>query len=202
MWISISWEKNSHIDNVPSIFTFDADVILSYKQNSFNILYEDGKIYNVKLQRNNWFKCLKTPPTRPYQWRLLSKKVSLVPFNFLECFQRTDMHYLQVDVILQHEQNELNDNLLFVDTNQPKLSKELIGRWISIAYNRECFGEDILVYDVGEIMDVKKIMYFLITRRKEALLWYHFNQTILIAQSLIHLQGSICGACSCTNSKQ
>ncbi len=119
-----------------------------------------------------------------------------MPFNFLECFQHTDIHYLQVDVILQHEQNELNDNLLVVDTNQPKLSKELIGRWISIAYNRECFGEDILVYDVGEIMDVKKVMYLLITRRKEALLWYHFNQMILIPQSLIHLQGSICGACS------
>jgi hypothetical protein len=100
-------------------------------------LYEDdGKIYNVKLQRNNWFRCLETPPTRSYQWWLLSKKVSLVPFNFLECFRHTDIHYLQVDVILQHEQNELNDNLLVVDTNQPKLSKELIGRWISIAYNR------------------------------------------------------------------
>jgi hypothetical protein len=42
MWISISWERKSHIDNVPSFFTFDAGVILSYKQNSFNILYEDG----------------------------------------------------------------------------------------------------------------------------------------------------------------
>ena len=65
-----------------------------------------------------------------------------------------------MDVILQHEQNDLNDNLLVVDTNQPKSSKELIGRWISIAYNRECFGEDILVYDVGEIMDVKKNYVF------------------------------------------
>ncbi len=80
------------------------------------------KSKKLKLQRNNWFKCLETPPTRPYQWQLLSKNVSLVPFNFLECFQRTDMHYLQVDVILQHEQNELNDNLLIEDTNQPKLS--------------------------------------------------------------------------------
>ena len=161
MWISISWERKSDIDDVPSFFTFDAGVILSYKQNSFNIFYEDvGKIYNVKLQRNNWFKCLETPPTRPYQWRLLSKKVSLVPFNFLESFQCTICIFLQVDVILQHEQNELNDNLLVVDTNQPKLSKELIGRWISIAYNRECFGEDILVYDVGEIMDVKKYYVF------------------------------------------
>ena len=62
----------------------------------------------------------------------------------------------------------------------------------------EYFCEDILVHDVGEIMDVKKNMYLLITRQKEALLWYHFNQTILIAQSLIHLQGNICGACSVT----
>ncbi len=41
MWISISWERKSDIDNVPRFFTFDAGVILSYKQNSFNILYED-----------------------------------------------------------------------------------------------------------------------------------------------------------------
>jgi len=68
MWISISWKRKSDIDNVPSFFTFDAGVILSYKQNSFNILYEDGKIYNVKLQRNNRFKCLETPRTRPIQW--------------------------------------------------------------------------------------------------------------------------------------
>ncbi len=64
MWISISWERKSNIDNVPSFFTFDAGVILRYKQNSFNILYEDEKIFNVKLQCNNWFKCLETPPTR------------------------------------------------------------------------------------------------------------------------------------------
>ena len=32
MWISISWERKSDIDNVPSFFTFDAGVILSYKQ--------------------------------------------------------------------------------------------------------------------------------------------------------------------------
>ena len=31
MWISISWERKSDIDNVPSFFTFDAGVILSYK---------------------------------------------------------------------------------------------------------------------------------------------------------------------------
>lgn len=79
-WISISWERKYDTNKDPSFYTFDAGFIMSYKNDSFQILYEDEhRTYNVKLKRYNWFKSLEKPPTKPHQWRLLSKKVSLVP---------------------------------------------------------------------------------------------------------------------------
>ena len=96
MWISIAWERKSDdLNDDRSFFTFDAGLILSFKDNSFQVFYkEGGKIYIVKLQRNNWFKCLETPPTRPYQWQLLSKKVSFASSNFFTLFLLADITFV------------------------------------------------------------------------------------------------------------
>jgi hypothetical protein len=76
-WISISWERKFDINKDASFYTFDAGFIMSYKNDSFQILYEDEhRTYNMKIKRYNWFKSLEKPPTKPSQWWLLSKKVS------------------------------------------------------------------------------------------------------------------------------
>lgn len=79
MWISISWKRDCEKSQVPSFFTFDVGKIVSYGNNIFNILYDDDedgrKIYTIKLHINDWYDCLESPPTRPNQWRLLSKQV-------------------------------------------------------------------------------------------------------------------------------
>ena len=55
-WISISWERKSEKDDTISFVTFDVGKIVSYKNNSFRILYEeDGrKIYPIQLHINDW----------------------------------------------------------------------------------------------------------------------------------------------------
>ena len=56
---------------------------------------------------------------------------------------------------MQHEQNELIDNDLIIDDIKPKLNKDIIGRWISIAFNREFHGNTFLVFDVGVVTELK-----------------------------------------------
>jgi len=160
-WISISWERKSEKDDTISFVTFDVAKIVSYKNNSFRILYEeDGrKIYPIQLHINDWYDSLESPPTRPYQWRLLSTMVSIL-FSMLHfCKSSVISHTIpfccyQVDVVMQHEQNELIDNDLIIDDIKPKLNKDIIGRWISIAFKRECHGNKFLVFDVGVVTEL------------------------------------------------
>ena len=55
---------------------------------------------------------------------------------------------------MQHEHNELFDKNLIIDDIKPKLNKDIIGRWIIIAFNREFHGHTYLVYDVGVVTDI------------------------------------------------
>jgi len=78
MWISISWEREFEKSTIPNFLTFDVGKIVSYRNNNvFNVLYEENgrKVYTIKLDINDWYDCLVSPPTRPNQWRLLSKQV-------------------------------------------------------------------------------------------------------------------------------
>ena len=70
------------------------------------------------------------------------------------------LHVIQEDVLIQHEQNEWNDNDLTVDNIKPKLNKDIIGRWISIAFNREFHGHTFLVFDIGVITDIKSNLVY------------------------------------------
>lgn len=78
MWISISWAREFEKGSVPSFLTFDVGKIVSYRNNVFTVLYDENgrKTYTIKLHIKDWYDCLESPPTRPNQWRLLSKKVS------------------------------------------------------------------------------------------------------------------------------
>ena len=77
MWISISWEREFEKSTIPNFLTFDVGRIVSYRNDVYNVLYDENgrKIYTIKLDINDWYDCLETPPTRPNQWRLLSKRV-------------------------------------------------------------------------------------------------------------------------------
>ena len=44
---------------------------------------------------------------------------------------------------------------LIIDDTKPKLNKDIIGRWISIAFNREFHGNTFLVFDVGVVTELK-----------------------------------------------
>jgi len=78
MWISISWAREFEKNSATSFLAFDVGKIVSYRNNVFNVLYDENgrKIYTITLHINDWYDCLESPPTRPNQWRLLSKKVS------------------------------------------------------------------------------------------------------------------------------
>ena len=77
-WISISWRRKVDPDGNIGFYAFDIGVISSIFQNKVQISFlEEDKSYTVPLKSNNWTKCVNFPPSRQYQWQLLSKKASL-----------------------------------------------------------------------------------------------------------------------------
>jgi hypothetical protein len=77
-WISVSWHRKVDPDDNIGFYAFDVEVISSILQNKVQISFsKEDKSYTVPLKSYNWTKCVNFPPSRQYQWRLLSKKVSL-----------------------------------------------------------------------------------------------------------------------------
>jgi hypothetical protein len=77
-WISVSWHRKVDSDGNIGFYAFDVGVISSILQNKVQFSFSDeDKSYTVPLKSNNWTKCVNFPPSRQYQWQLLSKKVSL-----------------------------------------------------------------------------------------------------------------------------
>ncbi len=76
--ISVSWHRKVDPDGNIGFYAFDVGIISSILQNNIQIPFlEEDKSYTVPLKSNNWTKCVNFPPSRQYQWRLLSKKASL-----------------------------------------------------------------------------------------------------------------------------
>jgi hypothetical protein len=77
-WISVSWHRKVDSEGNIGFFAFDVGVISSILQNKVQISFaEENKSYTVPLKSNNLTKCVNFPPSRQYQWQLLSKKASL-----------------------------------------------------------------------------------------------------------------------------
>ncbi len=77
-WISVSWHRKVDPDGNIGFYAIDVGVISSIFQNKVQISFqEETKSYTVPLKSNNWTKCANFPPSRQYQWQLLSKKASL-----------------------------------------------------------------------------------------------------------------------------
>ncbi len=77
-WIRVSWHRKVDPNGNIGFYAFDVGVISSILQNKVQISFaEEDKNYTVPLKTNNWTKCVNFPPSKKYQWRLLSKKASL-----------------------------------------------------------------------------------------------------------------------------
>ena len=63
--------------------------------------------------------------------------------------------YLQSGIVLQHENQQLQECNLIVDTAKTILDISLIGRWISISWHRQTETLDFNAFDVGMVTDVK-----------------------------------------------
>jgi hypothetical protein len=78
-WISISWFRKLNPDSINGFYAFDVGYISSIVENLVQILFKEvAESYDVPLKSSNWTKCVEVPPSRQYQWQLLSKKVSLL----------------------------------------------------------------------------------------------------------------------------
>jgi len=62
---------------------------------------------------------------------------------------------------VRHELEQLNDRKLIIDTIKPKLNKGIIGRWISISYNREFYGHKCSVFDAGVVTELKSNLVYI-----------------------------------------
>ncbi len=82
--ISISWLRKFDHDNGDGFNVFDVGIISNVHHNTVQICFQGyEKIYKVILDLNGWTSCAASPPMRPFQWRLLSKKASFFPFHLL-----------------------------------------------------------------------------------------------------------------------
>ncbi len=156
-WLSISLFKKLDADSINSFYAFDIGHLSSIVENLVQIhSAEVAESYDVPHKSSNWTKCVEVPPSRQYQWRLLSNKAS---FLFLCDVQRKSLNlisFLQRDVILQHEIHQLNEYDLIVDAMKTSLDNSLIGRWISISWRRQTETFDFFAFDVGMVTDVKE----------------------------------------------
>jgi hypothetical protein len=76
--ISVSWHRKVDPNSNIGFYAFDVGVIFSILQNKVQISFlEEDKSYTVPLKSINWTKWVNFPPSRQYQWQLLSKKESL-----------------------------------------------------------------------------------------------------------------------------
>jgi hypothetical protein len=108
------------------------------------------------MKSKNWTKCVNFPPSRQYQWQLLSKKASLSFLKSNICkYSLKLILYLQSDVVLQHEIHQLQEYNLIVDTAKTIFDNSLIRRWISISWHRQTETHDFYAFDVGMVTDVK-----------------------------------------------
>jgi hypothetical protein len=161
-WISISWFRKLDPDSIHGFYAFDLGYISSIVENLVQIHFaEVAKSYYVPLKSSNWTKCVEVPPSRQYQWQLLSNKASLL---FLCVVQRNCLNFisfLQCDIILQHEINQLNEYDLIVDAMKTSLDNSLIGRWTCISWHRQTETLDFFAFDVGMVTDVKEVKVFI-----------------------------------------
>jgi hypothetical protein len=142
---------------INGFYAFDVGYISNIIENLVQINFaEVAKSYDVPLKSSNWTKCVEVPPSRQYQWQLLSNKASLL---FLCAVQRNCLNlisFLQRDIILQHEIHQLNEYDLIVDAIKTTLDNSLIGRWISISWRRQTETLDFFAFDDGMVTDVKE----------------------------------------------
>jgi hypothetical protein len=77
-WMRVSWHRKVGPNGNIGFYASDVGVISSIIQNKVQISFaEEDKSYTVPLKSNKWTKCVNFPPSRQYQWQLLSKKASL-----------------------------------------------------------------------------------------------------------------------------
>ena len=82
--ISISWLRKFDHDNGDGFYVFDVGIISNVHHNTVQICFQGyEKSYKVVLDLNDWTSCAASPPMRPFQWRLLSKKASFFPVSFI-----------------------------------------------------------------------------------------------------------------------
>jgi hypothetical protein len=78
-WISISWFRKLDPNNINGFYAIDIGYISGIVENIGQIHFtEVAKSYDVPLKSSNWTKCVKVPPSREYQWQLLSNMASLL----------------------------------------------------------------------------------------------------------------------------
>ncbi len=82
--IRISWLRKFDHDNGDGFNVFDVGIISNVHHNTVQICFQGyEKSYKMVLDLNDWTSCAASPPMRPFQWRLLSKKAIFSPFHSL-----------------------------------------------------------------------------------------------------------------------
>ncbi len=77
--MSISWFRKLDPKSISGFYAFDVGYISSIVENRVQIDFaEVAKSYDVPLKSSDWTKCVEVPPSRQYQWQLLSNKASLL----------------------------------------------------------------------------------------------------------------------------
>ncbi len=77
-WIRILWHRKVDPNGKIGFYDVDVGVISSILQNKVQSSFsEEDKSYTVPMKSKFWTKCVNFPPSRQYQWQLLSKKASL-----------------------------------------------------------------------------------------------------------------------------
>jgi hypothetical protein len=66
-------------NSINDFYAFGIGYIFSIVENIVQVHFaEVAESYDVTLKSSNWTKCVKVPPSRQYQWQLLSNKASLL----------------------------------------------------------------------------------------------------------------------------